>query len=214
MNWWEDINNKEAITSSPSSTKEWDRLFMDIAIRISQMSKCASRQIGALLVRDKQILSIGYNGSPANSTLCQTKQYCPRREKLNLKSGERLDLCPAQHAEENSIHNAAKMGVSTNGATLYCACGIPCQRCAGALINAGVKEVVCAGLDVYDNMASVLFKQAGVLIREIDGYEYNYEKENQEIKLDKKVEKLLYPIDHISASLYPFGYERYRKPIF
>ncbi len=152
----------------------WDRLFMRIAREISKMSKCASRQIGAIAVKDRQILSMGFNGSPAGSDLCQypRQEYpgnrwtCPRK-KLGFKSGEGIEFCPAQHAEENCVANAAKTGTSLKGATLYCFCAMPCQKCAGALINAGITEIVCLVGDEYDTLAKLLLEQAKVTVRTV-----------------------------------------------
>lgn len=150
-----------------TSDETWNKFFMSVARKASDLSKCGSRHIGAVLVRDRQILAFGYNGAPAGSNLCQTGESCPRR-KLNIPSGQGLELCPAQHAEENTVHNAAKNGISTKGATLYCACPLPCQRCAGALINAGITRVVCLDEPNYDSMAELLFESAGVEVVKLD----------------------------------------------
>jgi dCMP deaminase len=168
--WWEDPAYAENFTPRPTSDNEWDAFFMDLARITADMSKCGSRAIGAVLVKDKQILSMGFNGSPMGTNFCQTgrtdKPSCPRR-KLEIPSGQGIELCPAQHAEENTIHNAARNGVATLGATLYCYCGIPCQRCAGALINAGIKEVIAWNRHSYGRftMSRVMFEQARILVR-------------------------------------------------
>lgn len=166
VEWWNnDVFGEdfaENMTAHPTEPGTYDSFFMSVAKLAAGMSKCASRGIGAVLVRDRQILSFGYNGAPAGVELCQSPALkCPRK-KLGIPSGQGLEMCPAQHAEENCIHNAAKNGISTEGATLYCYCGIPCQRCAGALINAGVVRVVCLNRHVYDSMSQLLFEQAGV----------------------------------------------------
>lgn len=178
VNWWTDSSFKDATTPCPTPPHYWDTLFMRIAREIATMSKCASRQIGVVIVRDKQMLSMGYNGSPAGSNFCQfpmndvsgsvrakeQPSQCPRK-RLGFKSGESIELCPAQHGERNAITNAAKNGISINGATIYCYCGLPCQQCAGALINAGIKRVVCLQEEEhYDSLAQVLFMRAHVEI--------------------------------------------------
>jgi len=167
--WWMNPENPafaDAMKSRSTYPARWDDLFMEIAKAISQMSKCASRHIGVVIVRDRQILSMGYNGSPAGSHLCQFPEgtngvFCPRK-RMGFKSGEGIEFCPAQHGEENAVANAAKNGICINGATIYCYCGLPCQRCAGALINAGIKKVVCLDTGEYDTMAKLLFEQAEV----------------------------------------------------
>jgi dCMP deaminase len=165
--WWEDPEFNEALTLRPTRQGSWDAFFMNLAYEASQMSKCASRKVGAVIVRGTRIISFGFNGSPAGSSLCQDAGYCPRR-KLGIPSGQGIELCPAQHGEENAIHSAARVGISTEGATMYCYCGVPCQRCAGAIINAGIKEVVCLNGDVYDGMCLRLFEDAGVVVSTID----------------------------------------------
>jgi dCMP deaminase len=167
--WWMNPKNPEfadAMRKRSTYPARWDDLFMEIAKAISQMSKCASRHIGVVVVRDRQILSMGYNGSPAGSRLCQFPEgtngvFCPRK-RMGFKSGEGIEFCPAQHGEENAVANAAKNGICIAGATIYCYCGLPCQRCAGALINAGIKKVVCLDTGEYDTMAKLLFEQAEV----------------------------------------------------
>ena len=170
-NWWLDKDNfNQMLTPHHTSDETWDSLFMRIAKEIAGMSKCASRQFGSVLVRGHDIIAIGVNGAPAGSSLCQdVNGVCPRKT-LGFPSGQGLEICPAQHSEENTIAMAARKGVATEGATLYCYCGIPCQRCAGALINAGVKRVVCLdegyhGVNHegnYDEMGEMLFAEAGV----------------------------------------------------
>lgn len=174
--WWLDPDPRfhDAKTEHETPYYVWDRLFMRIAREISKMSKCASRQIGAIAVRDRQILSMGFNGSPAGSHLCQHPRAlypqntytCPRRI-LGFKSGEGIEFCPAAHAEANCVNNATKTGTSLKGATLYCYCGMPCQKCAGALINSGITEIVCLVGDEYDTLAQLLFKEAKVTVRTV-----------------------------------------------
>jgi dCMP deaminase len=123
------------------------------------MSKCLSRKIGAILVKDNRVIATGYNGPPSGVPHCdyraidvahRTAPYtdhfvaeeCPRR-RLGIPSGEGLEICPAVHAEINPIMQAARMGISTNGATLYCYCGTPCINCAKEIIQSSIKRVVC-----------------------------------------------------------------------
>jgi dCMP deaminase len=137
---------------------DWDEYFMEIAQTISRRATCLRRQMGALLVRDKRILTTGYNGAPAGLPHCE-ETGCLRQQ-LGIPSGERQELCRALHAEQNAIILAAQHGISLAGATLYCT-HQPCITCSKMLINAGVKRVVI--LDEYpDPMALDFLDQAGI----------------------------------------------------
>ena len=121
---------------------KWDKRFMDLSFTISQWSSCFrdGRSIGAVIVKDKRILSTGYNGAPAGIPSCRERQEC-MRDTLKIPSGTRAELCYAIHAEQNAIIQAAKFGVSVEGATLYCT-HQPCAICAKMIVNAGIKRVV------------------------------------------------------------------------
>ena len=112
---------------------------MQLAQFVSSRSTCLRREVGAVLVRDKHILSSGYNGAPRGLPHC-LEVGC-LREQLGIPSGERQEICRATHAEANAIIQAALHGVSTAEATLYCTTA-PCTVCAKMLINAGVKRIV------------------------------------------------------------------------
>ena len=118
---------------------EWDLYFRNICDAVASKSPCHSRQIGAILVRDKSIVATGYNGPPRGVPHCDPE--CPRKA-LGYASGEGLHLCPATHAEVNCIVNAARLGVSTLGTSLFMNCILPCIECLKVLINSGVTEVV------------------------------------------------------------------------
>ena len=139
----------------------WDEYFMQIAKLVSSRSTCLSRQVGAVLVKDNCIISTGYNGAAKGAFHCE--EIGCIRKKLNVKSGEKLDLCRAVHAEENTIVQAAKHGISTDGATLYVTV-TPCFGCAKSIINAGIKEVVVAG-KYPDERTIELFEEIGVNLR-------------------------------------------------
>lgn len=116
--------------------------YLKIAKTIAERSPCTRRKFGAILVRGDAIISTGYNGSPRETLNCGLDVSCikDRYQELPYLS---YDHCPAVHAEENAIINAARSGVSTVGATLYLAsaegkCQMPCQRCRRAMINAGI----------------------------------------------------------------------------
>lgn len=123
---------------------KWDVRFMELVAVIGTWSSCfqENRKMGAIIVRDKRILTTGYNGAPAGSLSCVEKGECMRR-RLGIESGTRHELCYAIHAEQNAIIQAAKLGVSISGATLYCS-NQPCSICAKMIVNAGIERVVYA----------------------------------------------------------------------
>ena len=136
----------------------WDEYFMRIAFDVAERATCCRRKVGAILVRDKRILSTGYNGAPSGVRHCE-ELGCIRME-LNVPSGERHELCRGLHAEMNAFLQAAVHGVSTLGSTLY-ATVYPCSLCAKMIINAGVKRVVQAGA-YPDDLSEPLLEEAGV----------------------------------------------------
>ncbi|WP_163328534.1 deoxycytidylate deaminase [Desulfurobacterium thermolithotrophum] len=117
----------------------WDEYFMSIAEMVSTRSTCIRRKVGAVLVKDKRIIATGYNGPP--SGLKHPEEVGCLREKLNIPSGERHELCRGLHAEQNAIIQAALHGVSTKGSILYCT-HCPCSLCTKMLINAGVVKII------------------------------------------------------------------------
>jgi len=117
----------------------WDEYFMGIARLVATRSTCLRRQVGAVIVKDGNVLATGYNGTPAGITHC-SETGC-LREKLQVPSGERHELCRGLHAEQNAIIQAAKHGVNISGGTLYCS-NFPCVICAKMLINAGIRKVI------------------------------------------------------------------------
>jgi dCMP deaminase len=117
----------------------WDEYFMQITELVASRSTCLRRQVGAVLVKDKNILATGYNGVPSGISHC-SETGC-LRERLKVPSGERHELCRGLHAEQNAIIQAAKHGINIAGATLYCT-DSPCIICSKMLINAGVDQVI------------------------------------------------------------------------
>ncbi|OQY25257.1 MAG: cytidine deaminase [Desulfobacteraceae bacterium 4572_35.2] len=117
----------------------WEKYFMDIACLVASRSTCLRRQVGAVIVKDKNVLTTGYNGTPSGIRHC-SETGC-LREQLNIPSGERHELCRGLHAEQNAIIQAAKHGVNIADSTLYCT-NAPCVICAKMLINAGIKKIV------------------------------------------------------------------------
>ena len=137
---------------------EWDEYFMEIAEVVSKRATCMSRKVGAVLVKDKQMLATGYNGVPKGITHCEDS-FCLRK-KMQVPSGERHELCRGLHAEQNAIIQAAAYGVSIEGATLYCT-HQPCMICAKMLINAGIERIVYK--EGYpDDLAKQMLDAAGL----------------------------------------------------
>lgn len=116
----------------------WQVYFMDIANLVACRSTCLRRHVGAVAVKDKRILATGYNGAPSGVPHCLDVGCL--REQEGIPSGERHELCRGIHAEQNVIIQAARHGVSIEGATLYCT-NLPCVICSKMLINAGIKEI-------------------------------------------------------------------------
>ena len=121
---------------------KWDRRFMEMAHLVSTWTSCFNegRAIGAVIVKDKRVLATGYNGAPAGLKTCKERGECMRR-RLGVASGTHAELCFAIHAEQNAIIQAAKLGVSIDGGTLYCT-HQPCSMCTRIIINAGIERVV------------------------------------------------------------------------
>ncbi len=142
---------------------KWDKRFMEMAHVIAGWASCyqENRKIGAVIVKNKRIMTTGYNGAPAGVKTCVERGECLRR-KMNIPSGQRQELCYAVHAEQNAIIQAAKLGVSIDGATLYCT-HQPCVMCAKMIVNSGIVRVVYQ--EGYpDEFSLEILKEGGVLL--------------------------------------------------
>lgn len=142
---------------------KWDERFMRLAEEVATWSSCAqeNRHVGAVVVKDKRILTTGYNGASAGISSCKERGECMRK-KLGIPSGTRQEVCYAVHAEQNAIAQAAKLGVSVDGATMY-ATHQPCSICTKIIINSGIKRVVYkAGYP--DAFSLELLREAGIRI--------------------------------------------------
>lgn len=117
----------------------WDSYFMKIAEDVATRSTCLRRSVGAVIVKDKRILTTGYNGAPTGIEHC-TENTC-LRIKFNVPSGERHELCRGLHAEQNAIIQAAYHGVSVRGAKIYIT-HQPCSICTKMLINSGIDTFI------------------------------------------------------------------------
>lgn len=168
----------------------WDKYFHSICEAVASKSPCLSRKIGAILVKDHSIVSTGFNGPSRGIPHCghsrilkdyelsgafNMKSYhpsrvdkeCPRKI-LGYESGTHMELCTAQHAEENAVSNAARLGVSILNTTLYMNSIIPCKNCYGTLINAGIIEIVVDKAEVYDRYTQYLIDNSAIKIRRFE----------------------------------------------
>jgi dCMP deaminase len=146
---------------------KWDKRFMQMAELVGSWSSCfqQNRHVGAIVVKDKRILTTGYNGAPSGIITCVERGECIRR-KENIPSGTRQEYCYAVHAEQNAIIQAARLVVSLNGATMYCT-HQPCVICARMIINSGIAKLIYK--DGYpDEFAMRLFCEAGLTVLKYD----------------------------------------------
>jgi dCMP deaminase len=144
-----------------SGRPSWDEYFIRIAGVVASRSTCLRRRYGAVIVKDRVIVSTGYNGAPRGSVNCVDINRCRRRE-LNVPAGERYELCEAVHAEQNAIINGTPermkdasiyiTGFEEDGSSAE---GKPCLLCARMIRNAQIREVV-------------YFSKAGGIIRIAD----------------------------------------------
>ena len=146
---------------------KWDHRFMEMAQLVPTWASCyqQERKVGAVIVKDKRVMTTGYNGAPSGVKTCVERGEC-LREKLGIPSGTKQEICYAIHAEQNAIIQAAKLGVSIDGATLYCT-HQPCSVCAKMIINAGIRRVVYQ--EGYpDSFSLDIFKEAKVQLERFD----------------------------------------------
>lgn len=141
---------------------------MKVAFLIAQRSTCLRRKVGAVLVKNKQILATGYNGAPTKVEHCETTGCL--RQKLGVDSGKRHEICRGLHAEQNVVLQAARHGITVEGSTLYIT-STPCSICAKMIINAGIRKIVA--YDLYpDKMAGDFLQAAGVGVLKLEDFEF------------------------------------------
>jgi dCMP deaminase len=135
---------------------------MEVAQVVKTRSTCLSSAKGAVLVLGRQIISTGYNGTPAGTKHCDEGgcARCLAVKEGRLKSGENLEACKCSHSEENAIVQAAKNGIPTLGSTIY-STHTPCTYCSKMIINAGIKKVV-SSTPYPDQLGVRLMKEAGL----------------------------------------------------
>jgi dCMP deaminase len=136
----------------------WDEYFLKIAALVSERSTCLRHHVGAIIVKNKRIITTGYNGAPSGMKDC-LELGC-LRDQNNIPSGKMHEICRATHAEQNAIIQAGLMGVNIKDSTMYCTHS-PCILCAKMIVNAGIKRYVTYG-DYPDEEAKKLLKEAGI----------------------------------------------------
>ena len=143
---------------------KWDKRFIELADTIGEWSSCfkEDRHVGAVVVRNKRILTTGYNGAPAGIRSCAEKGECMRL-KLGIPSGTRHELCYAVHAEQNAIIQAARYGINIAGASIYINTQ-PCVVCAKMIINADIEEIIYQN-PYPDELAMSMLEEAGIKLR-------------------------------------------------
>jgi len=142
----------------------WDEYFMNIAKVVASRSNCIKRKVAAIIVKDKRVISTGYNGTPRGTRNCN-EGGCPRCNSL-APSGTNLEECLCSHGEENAIVQASYHGVSLKDAIIYTTFA-PCLHCAKMIINSGIREVIY-NMDYPLNDTSFhLFREAGVFVRKL-----------------------------------------------
>ena len=140
-----------------------DEYYLNIAKEVARRSTCFRRSIGAIIIRDDQIISTGYVGAPRKTKDSLEHGFC-LRDKLNIPHGQRYELCRSVHAEQNAIINAARAGVSLMGGDIYIygskqgsdepIDALPCFICKKMIINSGLQRVICStakgGLRIFE----------------------------------------------------------------
>jgi dCMP deaminase len=141
------------------SRPSWDQYFMDIAKQVAARSNCMKRQVAAVIVSDRRIISTGYNGTPRGVKNCN-EGGCPRCNGFS-ESGKNLEECLCSHGEENAIVQASYHGIAIRDATLYTTYS-PCLMCSKMIINAGIKKVVFSEAYPLNDTATAMLNEAGV----------------------------------------------------
>jgi dCMP deaminase len=142
----------------PRERMPWDEYFMKIAFLVAERSTCRRHHVGAVIVKEKRLLTTGYNGAPSGVRDC-LELGCLRDER-GITSGERHEVCRAIHAEQNAVIQAGLHGISIQGGTLYCT-HTPCILCAKILANAKIQRVAACGR-YPDEDATALLKEVGI----------------------------------------------------
>lgn len=150
----------------------WDEYFMEVRAAIAKRGSCDRGRTGAVIAKDRQILSTGYVGAPVGLPHCDEVGHL-FKDTIH-EDGSRTKHCVRTcHAEINAIINAARRGVAIDGATIYCGLS-PCRNCAMAIINAGIVRVLCLNKYHLAQESEQMFKDAGVTIEYVNESIENY----------------------------------------
>ena len=139
----------------------WDEYFMEMAELTAKRSTCMRRHVGAVIVKDRHAIATGYNGAPRGIMHCEERGGCIRQQ-LNVPSGQRHELCMALHAEQNAIIQAATLGQSIEGGTIYIT-HQPCAICSKMIINSGINRIV-VNEGYPDDLALEFLDEAGLKV--------------------------------------------------
>lgn len=156
---------RDIIQVHMSERPNWDVYFMQIAHLVSTRATCPRRSVGAVIVRNRQILATGYNGAPSGISHCPAGGPDHEWPDGCLRAGHCIR---ALHAEQNALLQAAKIGIPCEGSDIYVTCQ-PCNMCAKMLINAGITRVIYEG-DYPDPFSLELFRESELtVLRFVEG---------------------------------------------
>ena len=151
----------------------WDEYFMEVARTIAKRATCDRGKSGCVVARDRQILVTGYVGSPKGLPHCDEVGHLFK--KVTHDDGHESNHCVRTvHAEQNAICQAAKLGISLEGSTIYCKM-TPCRTCAMLIINCGIKRVVCEFRYHTGIESEEMFHDAGILLDYVNNEILKYE---------------------------------------
>ncbi len=168
------LNNKTAEIKEKYVRPSWDEYFMEVAEAISKRATCDRGRSGCVIAKDKQILVTGYVGSPKGLSHCDEIGH--QMKKMIHEDGSISEHCVRTvHAEQNAICQAAKLGVSIDGATVYCRM-TPCRVCAMLLINCGIVRVVCERKYHAGAETEEMFKKVGIKLEFVHDEVQEYKK--------------------------------------
>jgi dCMP deaminase len=147
---------------TPHTRPSWDEYFMEITRAVAKRATCDRGRSGCVIARDKQVLVTGYVGSPRGTPHCDEIGH--QLKKTTHEDGTQTEHCVrTTHAEQNAIVQAARLGISINGGTLYCTM-TPCAVCAKMIINAGIERIVCEKKYHAGEESEKLFSEVGVSV--------------------------------------------------
>lgn len=144
----------------PTNRPSWDEYFIDLAFTVSKRGTCPRLDVGAVIVKQRRILTTGYSGSPVGMPHC-TEVGCLLKKSFAEDGTIKENCVRTAHAEQNAIVQAAMHGVNLDGSTMYIT-NEPCPVCAKMIINAGIKRVVAARRYHDAQLSKEFFKQAGI----------------------------------------------------